>query len=359
VPPPTVSIVFLVYNRCEELRLSLRKMLHESTYPSDRLEVIVVDNASTDGSSEMVRAEFPEARLITRPENTGVSAWNDGFAVATGDYVLQLDDDCYLPEDGLERAVAVAGEHEADLVSFGVVVAHDPTYRFDLKYRTGLLTYWGCAVLMRREAIQALGGYDPGIFVWANELELMLRFFDRGYRHVHAPEIIAIHVKPVPKTTAPGDWRDYVRHRAYLMNTRHFAYVAAKLLKPRDAVEALIALFVAALRDGAKIDRVAFKGVVECLRGFWMGLRRRDPVRSAEISRTYRRNFHSYASPWWLSRPPSEWARSVPRALGRVAGRDPGPPPEGRRELYMARRAAYYPDSTSALAFDVAGASSG
>jgi len=352
VSAPTVSIVFLVFNRCEELRLSLRKMLHESTYPADRLEVIVVDNASSDGSSEMVRAEFPDVRLITRGENCGVSAWNDGFAIATGDWVLQLDDDCYLPPDGLERAVQAAQAHEADLASFAVVVAHDPTYRFDLKYRTGLLTYWGCAVLMRREVVQELGGYDPGIFVWANELEFMLRFFDRGYRHVHVPEIVAIHVKPVPKTTEPGHWSEYLRSRAYLVNTRHFAYVAAKLLKPRDAFEAFVALHVSAMRDGVRVDRVAFKGVVECTRGFWMGLRRRDPVRSAEISRTYRRSFHSFASPWWLSRPPSEWVRGLPRALARVAGRDPGPPPEGRKEAYMAERAAFYPDSTATLQFD-------
>src|SRR5256885_3964020 len=60
------------------------------------------------------RGEFPQVRLITREDNIGAPAWNDGFAIARGDYVLILDDDCYLPPDGLRRAVAAAVEHEAD-----------------------------------------------------------------------------------------------------------------------------------------------------------------------------------------------------------------------------------------------------
>ena len=94
-----MTIVFLVYNRCEELRTSLQKMLEESDYDRSLVDVIVVDNASTDGSSEMVRREFPQVRLIRREENCGVAGWNDGFEVATGDLVLVLDDDCYLPPD--------------------------------------------------------------------------------------------------------------------------------------------------------------------------------------------------------------------------------------------------------------------
>src|SRR5215212_701428 len=115
---PTVTIVFLVYNRREELRRSLREMTERADYPGDRLDVIVVDNASEDGSAEMVRSEFPDVRLVRRERNVGVSGWNDGFAAARGDWVLALDDDCYLPPDGLGRALAAASEHRADLVSF-------------------------------------------------------------------------------------------------------------------------------------------------------------------------------------------------------------------------------------------------
>src|SRR3954468_22893153 len=120
---PTITIVFLVFNRRTELEESLRQMLTISDYPRDRVDVIVVDNASEDGSGDMVREHFPAVRVIRRDENIGVSAWNDGFAVAEGDLVLALDDDCYLPPDGLRRAVRAMQEHEADLVSFSVTSA--------------------------------------------------------------------------------------------------------------------------------------------------------------------------------------------------------------------------------------------
>ena len=348
-PLPTVTLVFLVHNRREELRTSLAKMLGESDYDRERVDAIVVDNASEDGSAEMVREEFPQVELVRRELNVGVSGFNDGFARARGDYVLALDDDCYLPPDGLRRAVAAAERHGASLVSFGVTSAYEPGFRFDHVYRTGLLSFWGCAVLIRREALAALGGYDPDIFVWANELELMLRFFDRGYRHLHLPDVLAVHIK-----RPGGHWTEYVRRREYLVNTRHFAYIAGKLLRPRDAVEALLAVAAVTVRDALSVDRVAIRALPRAIAGFAHGLRRRAPVRNPTVSRFYRRNFESFASPWWISRPPLALLRALPRELRRAAtssGEGPPQPPSDRLDLYYARRAALYPRQPATLEF--------
>jgi GT2 family glycosyltransferase len=343
---PSVTLVFLVYNRREELRTSLRQMLAESDYDG-AVDAIVVDNASTDGSAEMVRDEFPDVRVITRTENSGVSAWNDGFAVARGDWVLALDDDCYLPPDGLRRAVAAAREQSADLVSFAVESAYDRSVRFDQRYRTGLLTFWGCAVLMRRSVLDELGGFDPEIFIWAHELEFMLRFYDRGFRHLHLPEVVAVHIKRVT-----GHWTDMPRQRAYKINARHWGYIAAKLFRPRDAAGALVALIALSVRDAVRLDRAAVAAVPHVLRGFAAGLRHRAPLRNGAISHTYRRNFHSFASPWWLSRPLPEIVRRLPvEAYDRARGRTNGAPPPGRRDEYFAERARYYPDRASTLQF--------
>jgi GT2 family glycosyltransferase len=342
---PTVSIVFLVYNRREELRESLHHMTRDSDYPAELVDITVVDNASQDGSSEMVREEFPEVRLITRAVNCGISGWNDGFAVATGDYVLALDDDCYLPPDGLRRAVAAAAEHEADLVSFGVISSVDPKLRFDRRYRTGLLTFWGCAVLVRRAVLEDVGYFDPEIFVWAHEVEFMLRFYDAGYRHVHVPEILAVHMK------APGPkWAQVVGSESYRINFRHLAYVAAKHLRARQAVGAFVALLFTHLRDGLRGDTNAVRAIPTSTRGFLHGLRHRSPVRNAEISRIYRLNFLSWASPWWFSRPPLLWLASLPGALVRRAtGRRRPAGHRGRQREYFARAARYYPTTTATL----------
>lgn len=341
---PTVTVVFLVYNRREELRTSLHNMLVESDYDAYRVDVVVVDNASRDGSSEMVAAEYPQVRLLRRETNSGVSGFNDGFAVAQGDYVLALDDDCYLPPDGLRRAVSAARERKADLVSFGIVSAQDPEYRFDEKYPTGLLSFWGCAALIRRPALATLGGYDPEIFVWANELEFMMRFFDRAFRHLHLPEVHAVHMK-----SGVGTPVDYIRSPTYLMNSTHFAYIAGKLMQPEDAAATLLAVLATITRDSLRIDRSAIRGLRAGLGGFRRGLRRRRPVR-AEVSQAYRRHFHSFTPPWRISRAPRELLLALPGEVLRVARGLPRPTGDyGRFHEYMGEHARFYPTSAQTL----------
>src|SRR5947209_3076566 len=266
---PSVSVVFLVYNRRDELRVSLRQMLFESDYDPERVEVIVVDNASTDGSGAMVREEFPQVRLIVRDTNVGTSGWNDGFDVATGDYVLVLDDDCYLPGDGLRRAVAAASHADADLVSFRVVSTERETFVFSEDYRTGLFSFWGCAVLIRRAVLKAIGGYDPGIFCWAHELEFMLRFYDAGFRHLHLPEVTAQHMKRPPEGLEPGHLR------VFRLNARNWGYIVGKLLRPREAAGAFIALLADDVREALRYDPHRIRGLYDTTRGFIAGLRNR------------------------------------------------------------------------------------
>jgi GT2 family glycosyltransferase len=336
---PTVTVVFLAFNRREELRTSLQKTLGELHYPGDRLDLIVVDNASEDGTSEMLRADFPQVRLITREVNVGVSGWNDGFALASGDWVLALDDDCYLEADALQEAVSQAEAHDAQLVSFGVTSTHDLEHRFDHEYRTGLLTFWGCAALVRGDALRELTGYDPEIFVWANELEFTLRFFDRGYRHLHLPHTIAFHAKE------PGIWPNgKIPERSYRINAHNFAYVAAKFLRPRDLLEALLALRARNARDALRTDRVAWKALPDTVSGFLHGLRHRAPVKP-DISRYYRRNFETFASPWLLSRTPPQMLRDA------LTPGDRRSSALARRERYFEDRSSAYPDGARVLSF--------
>lgn len=338
-PSPTVTIVFLAFNRREELRKSLQQMLEASNYDPELIDVIVVDNASEDGTAAMVSAEFPRVNLIRRESNCGISGWNDGFAVAEGELVLALDDDCYLPPDGLNHAVEEMRGHDADLVSFAVAAADQPDYLFSEVYKTGLLTFWGCAALMRREVLDRIGGYDPQIFVWAHEVEFMLRFYDQGFRHLHLPDVVAVHMKD---TGGTAHWSNYFGSKAYRINSRHFAYVAAKQLRVRDALETLVALLALNVRDGVRANRSAFAVIVDTLRGFVHGLRYRDPVRNGDMSRAYRMNFYSFASPWWVS-----------RRLRELVGLNvPGAPPlEERVPRYFSDRPRYYPQGVATLEF--------
>jgi GT2 family glycosyltransferase len=343
VPAASVTVVFLVFNRREELRESLTRML-ESNHAGP-VDYIVVDNASEDGSGDMVREDFPQVKLITHPRNVGVSGWNIGFAAAEGDWVLALDDDCYLPPDGLRKAVAAAEEHRADLVSFRVASTAEPGHYFDDEWDAGLFGFWGCAVLVRTPALKELVGYDPEIFVYSNETEFTIRLLDRGYRHLHYPEVVAQHMKKPTEWKPPKETDMRPRH----INNRHHGYTAAKLLRWRDALGALVAMVATELRDGVRMNWRCAAAAPYVVYGFIHGLRHRQPVRP-EVSRCYRLNYWAFAPPWWMSRSPVELARSLPRELARrqvIDGVRPETP--SRRDEYFAERARYYPDGTGVL----------
>ena len=321
-------------------------MLAEADYAPGRGEAIVVDNASRDGSGRMAGEEFPEVRLVELDRKVGVSGWNAGLALARGEYLLMLDDDCYLPPDGLRSAVAAAREHAADLVSFKVASPEDPTYFFQEVFAPGLFSFWGCAVLLRREVFETIGGYDPDIFVWANELEFMLRFFDSGFRHLYLPDVVAMHMKPVVRADGPVDWRNY------RINARHFAYIATKLLRRRDAIAVIGARLTRISLDVLGISPRALGGFPATIAGIARGLGRRDPVRNAEVSRVYRDNFETFANPWLLAEPLGDLIRVLPRELlGRPVRGKRRRLLSGRREQYYAERARWYPDEVGTLAF--------
>lgn len=333
---PSISIVAVAYNRRDAVRTTLQKMREADAAYGGDIDVIVVDNASSDGTADMLREEFPEVQLIARDENIGAPAWNDGFERATGDWVLILDDDCYVPPDALPKAMVAARDHGADMVSFRVVSTLDESWVFSDKYRTGLFTFWGCACLVRTSVIHELGGYDREMFIWGNELEFSMRFYDRGYRHLHLPEVTALHMKP------PGTGEEVIDIGGYLINARHWGYIVGKLMRPRDAAEALVALIVRCVRDAVRVDWDALRGIPATVRGFAHGVRLRQALRNPELSRFYRRNFETFASPWWLARPVTDLVRGLPGEGIR------GERGEGRREQFYAERSRYYPRERAA-----------
>jgi GT2 family glycosyltransferase len=330
---PLVSAVFLAHNRRDALRESLRRLTLESAYPADRLEVIVVDNASADGTPTMLREEFPRVKLVETGRNLGAPGWNAGFAVAHGDYVLILDDDAYLEPGGIELAVRAAQQEAASLVSFSVVSSHDMGYRFNDEWNSGLLSYWGCAALVNRATLDALGGYDPNIFVWGNELEFTIRLLDRGHTHLYLPSVVAVHMKePGPSGGLEKTRRNY----------RHWSYAAAKLLTPRDAITVLTSLLVRVVLDSLTDDSRTIRAVWDVAAGSVIGLKHRAPVRPV-VSHTYREDCWLFASPWRFMRSPRERWQVYRHREGSETQR------EARRALYFAARSALYPAGRASL----------
>ena len=279
---PRVSVVVLARNREKELRIVLDQ-IQQMGYEGP-LETIVVDNGSTDGTRAML-SRRPDVRAILRPENEGVSAWNHGFREATGEWLLVLDDDCYLEAGGLTKAIAAAQADGADLVSFLVRDPHRPGVVFNRLYNTGLLSFWGCAVLMKREVIETVGGFDPRILVWAHELEFMLRFFDKGRRHLYLPSVTAFHM------SSPG-YSDF----KFITNHRHLGYIVGARLGGRHAALALAALLEPAANGLGlhPLTPLYWRLAAATIEGFRLGRRHHQPVHD-EVARVYLRHFPEFS----------------------------------------------------------------
>lgn len=200
---PLVSVVSLTYNRRDNIRELLTALRHQ-TYP--RFEVIVVDNASTDGTAEMIRRDFPEVRLIETETNLGMVAYNLGFEAAQGEYILVMDDDG-LP--GNARWIAdVVACFEAN-PRLGVVacairmrdtgrIAHDsPQFAPDGDSESGYPcpAYNGTGAGLRQAAIREVSFYPWHFFRSFLELHLCTRLLDSGWSVRHYPFIEVWHCR--------------------------------------------------------------------------------------------------------------------------------------------------------------------
>jgi len=332
---PFVTVNILAYNRREALRTSLREIL-DLDYPAQRLEVIVVDNASSDGTAEMLQRDFPSVRVVRMDDNVGVSGWNRGFALGRGDYFLVLDDDCYISGGDLSRAITAAQEDRADLVSFRVKSSEVDDYYFDEdEYRAGMLGFWGCSALISRDAVEALGGFDPRIFLWPHELEFTMRLLDRGFRHTFLPEVTSVHMK------APLEF-SLDRYRTHF---RNFAYTATKLMQWRDLVPALGHMCLDVLLGAARHGIGVLGALVDVLSGVRAGLAVRRPVRPI-VSRAYRDNYLVFVNPVQFLRRPTERFK--------IGGGQPDSP--RHFETWFGRRERFFPRERATIEFGHAGA---
>jgi GT2 family glycosyltransferase len=176
------SFVIVNYNRRDELLTTLQKTKELITSDSAAYEMIVVDNASLDGSAAAIREKFPDVVVVENSANTGAPAWNLGFAIAKGDYFIILDDDSHI-EFGLEEALEYM-ENNKDTGVLALNITNGPYKTKDWKWRGNqeLIGFFGCGAILRKETYEKVGGYADWIFLYVNEFEYGLRCLNKGYK---------------------------------------------------------------------------------------------------------------------------------------------------------------------------------
>lgn len=186
---PLVSVNILAYNRRDEIRQTLTE-LQSVDYPAEQLEILVVDNASTDDTKEMVECEFPDVKVIRVEPNRAVAGWNAGFEAGRGEYFLVLDDDS-APQSGLKDAIAFL-QHNPKVGILACQIVGGPFTTQEWKSEE-CIGFIGCGALIRRGVIEKIGGFASWIHLYTHEWEFGLRALDAGFEIRYFDECVVRH----------------------------------------------------------------------------------------------------------------------------------------------------------------------
>lgn len=224
----TVSLCLVNFNTRELLRRCLSSLDH---YLKDKLkmEVIVVDNGSTDGSAEMVKKEFPRVRLIKNKKNKFFTvAYNQAAKIARGQYLLILNSDTYFVDQSLKKLVAFMDKHPevgiaeglqidengkiiptgtletspwidfCQLTIFGRLIKSRQVEKFllsswDRRKNRQVKVVCDAFALVRRDLFKKIGGYDENFLLYYTENDLCRRIRQAGYKVFHYAGARVVH----------------------------------------------------------------------------------------------------------------------------------------------------------------------
>ena len=260
--PPELAVVVVSHDTRELLLRAL------ASVPVDASEVVVVDNASTDGSAEAVRRAFPGVRVIESPDNTGYgAAANLGMAACSAPCVLLLNSDTLVRPGALRALADYLARHPRAGLAGPRLENPDGTLQrscFDflgtarLGIEKSVLGRWlaavpalrdrwlihhgphdrprtapwvlGAALALRREAFAAVGGFDPAFFLYGEEVDLCYRLWRAGWEVHFTPGATVVHVGGASSAAARARMEVQRVDSARLFYRRHYSPVRAALL---------------------------------------------------------------------------------------------------------------------------------
>ncbi len=284
---PLVSFVVVTWNRREELTDCLQS-LRSQHYANS--ETLVVDNASTDGTPELVAADFPEVRLLRSAKNLGaVGGRNLGIRAARGDYLILIDDDAHFEGHDVVEQTLARFEREPVLgaiaftirdASSGEVLGKSIPRR-DKRVVPGDFAcsyFCGAGFALRRSALTLPEPFWPPLFYGAEELDASFRLLDRGHEILCTDAVTVIH-RESPAGRPSGQW---VYHQA-----RNRCWVAVRNLPFPQAVSTTLGWWLVtgwvAIRDGHKAQWL--RAIAHAVRGLPAAMSTRQSLQRATLGR--------------------------------------------------------------------------
>jgi GT2 family glycosyltransferase len=190
---PLVTILIATKDRPDDLARTLHD-LHRQDYPA--IEMIVIDDGSTCRLEQIVREEWPDAVYVRQAISRGQSQRrSEGFLLARGEYILQLDDDSSPVEPG---AIRLAVERMCAMPKVGILSFHIFNgAALPVQIRRGIARYTthfvGCGALMRTSAVRHIAGYQSFFCNEWEESEFAIRVLKAGWLVYFLPDVLIHH----------------------------------------------------------------------------------------------------------------------------------------------------------------------
>jgi GT2 family glycosyltransferase len=211
---PLITVVVLNWNGMKVIERCLDSLKAQTYTP---LEIIVVDNASTDGSGDWISRRFPDLKLIVNEKNLGFGGGNNiGIRASQGKYIMMLNNDTRLDPNCIEEmktaiekdgrygacASKILLENEDNLIdAAGIVVFPDGLSigrgrlekgdRYDEEVEVFFAS--GCACLYRREMLEDIGLFDEDFFAYADDTDMGWRAQLASWKCIYSPKAIVYH----------------------------------------------------------------------------------------------------------------------------------------------------------------------
>lgn len=226
---PDVSVVIVSFNTCALLRECILTLKRESG--DLNCETIVVDNASRDGSADMIAQEFPEITLIRSDQNLGFAAANNlGFAQAHAPYVVLLNSDAFVKPEAMQRAVAYMQANPRTGLAGAKLVGRQDEWQPSARMFPSLLNHFlmisglsgkyrqskffgrvdrtwadpeqaasvdwvpGAFSIVRRDVLEQVQYFDERFFLYYEEVDLCRRIRNAGYDIWYLPDVEVVHI---------------------------------------------------------------------------------------------------------------------------------------------------------------------
>ena len=249
---PTLSIIIVSYNTANLIGNCLKSIFEASNITR---EVFVVDNASTDGSSDFIKDNFPSVHLAVNTENVGFAAANNQVLLqCKGKYIFFLNPDTEIMSDTFSEAISFMNANPRIALAGTKIINPDGTLQWSVSYKYPGQRYTasevsdlpgkiacvlGASIIARSELIKKIGGFDEDFFLYGEDQDLCLRIRKLGYEIGYIDSATVVHLGgQSEKDSLPSEvWRKKM-HAEYIFYRKHYLPKTIKRISRAHIIKA-------------------------------------------------------------------------------------------------------------------------